>query len=38
MLAVILASLCPRPGLHHPILVLHPDHFQGLAGEFPWGA
>lgn len=38
MFATLLASLCPRPMLHHPVLVLHPDEFQALVGVIPWGA
>lgn len=37
MLAMLLATLYPRPQLHHPVLVLHPGEFQALTGVIPWG-
>lgn len=36
--AMLLTSMLPRSELHHPVLVLHPDHFQALVGVIPWGA
>jgi hypothetical protein len=37
-IATILAALFPHPVLHHPVMVLHPNGFQGLVAVIPWGA